>query len=244
MTKKEKETIRKGSRSPHTSTQRYLQFAGAHDDTLVLKSGGVRAILEISSLNFNLKSEEEQNAIIKAYQNFLNALNFPVQLLVRSRKLDIDNYIASLRRQRKKLNNELLRRQMDEYIEYIQRLVEYTDVMEKKFYVVVAMNPFRAEKKGFFSRFWEYIHPDDSILAVIQRRKEFKDLKKELDSRVNVVQTSLENCSLTVKRLSTEKIIGLFYQAYNPQLARTQKLGEFEEMSIADSGEALLVKDE
>ena len=244
MAPKKKETVRTSSKTKQSSTQRYLQFAGAHDDVLVLKNGGVRAILEVSSLNVNLKSEDEQNAILKAYQNFLNALNFPVQLLVRSRKLDIDNYLEDLRRQRKTLTNELLKRQMSEYIEYIRKLVEYTDIMEKKFYVVVPMNPARAEKKSFFSKFWEYIHPADDILAVIARRKEFKDLKKDLDSRVNVVKTALENCSLNATQLSTEKIIGVFYQAYNPQLARTQKLGVFEEMSVEEGGENLLVDDE
>lgn len=214
------------------STQRYVHLSEVHDDTLVLKSGGIRAVLEVSSMNFSLKSEIEQNSIIKGYQRFLNALNFPVQIQVKSRKLDIDSYIDSLNEQMKTLQNELLRKQMAEYIEYIAKLVEYSDIMEKKFYVVVPVDPARAEKKGVFDSFLKYIKPDDTVLEIIKRKKEFKNLKKELDSRVGTVKTALENCGLAVTQINTQSIIELFYQSYNPDLARSQKLSDTEDLAI------------
>ena len=228
----EKNTVKNTKKNKIISTQRYLQFASVHDDTLILKNGGIRAVLQISSVNFNLKSEEEQNSIIVSYQKFLNSLNFPVQILVRSQKLDIDHYLDDLKQKKKNLNNELLKKQMAEYIEYIQKLVEFTDIMEKNFYVVVPMNPQRAEKKSVLSSFLSKISPSDSVVDIITRKKEFKLLKKELDTKVNIVKTSLENCSLNVKQCSTQKIIELFYQSYNPQNSRIQKLSNLEDLAM------------
>jgi len=225
-------SVRKGQKASQLSTQRYLQFAEVHDDVLVLKNGGLRAVLEVNSINFNLKSEDEQEAIIRGYQGFLNALNFPTQILVRSRKLDIDQYLDSLRKREKKIENELLRTQMGEYIEYVQKLVEYADIMEKRFFVVVPLDPARAAKKGAFGSFLEYIQPDDTVMKVLQRKREFKNLKKELDSRIGTVTTALGNCGLTIKRMTTEEVIKLFYQAYNPDMSRTQKFNSMDDLMV------------
>ena len=242
MPKKEKNTVRTKAKQKLLAVQRYLEFAGVHDDTLILKNGGIRAVLEVSSINFNLKSEEEQNAIIYSYQRYLNALNFPVQILVKSRKLDIDLYLEGLKEKMRHQQNELLKRQMAEYIEYIAKLVEYADIMEKKFYVVIPQNPPRAEKPTFMQSFWAKIHPDDKVEEIIKRRKEFKGLKNGLDERVNVVTTGLENCGLSVKQLDTQHIIELFYQSYNPQLAREEKLAPLEEYGMEGNPEDNLVE--
>jgi hypothetical protein len=244
MKKNRKDSVKNKVKNKALSTQRYLQFSGVHDDVLVLKNGGLRAILEVSSVNFNLKSEDEQTAILKSYQAFLNALNFPVQILIRSRKLDIDQYLENLKQRQRHLQNELLRTQMLQYIEYIEKLVEYADIMEKKFYVVVPVDPARAQKKSTLGQFMSYIKPDDKVLDVITRKKEFKDLKKELDSRVNATKTSLENCSLGVRQCNTQEIIEVMYQCYNPQVSRTQKLQPLPELSVEDGPEANLVADE
>lgn len=241
MTKKEKDTVRSKQKQKLLSVQRYLDFAAVHDDTVVLKNGGLRAVLEVSSINFNLKSEEEQNAIIYSYQRYLNALNFPVQILIKSRKLDIDLYLENLKDKMRHQQNELLKRQMSEYIEYISKLVEYADIMEKKFYVVIPQNPPRAEKKGFLQSFWEKIHPDDKVEDIIKRRQEFKTLKTGLDERINVVTTGLENCGLSIKKLDTQKVIELFYQSYNPQLAREEKLAAVRDYAMEKNPEDNLV---
>jgi len=230
-----KETVKNSKKAKGLSTQRYVHLSEVHDDTLVLKSGGLRTILEVSSINFNLKSEAEQQSIISGYQRFLNALNFPVQIQVKSRKLDIDLYIDSLRMKMKALTNELLRKQMAEYIEYVSKLVEYSDIMEKKFYVVVPVDPERAKPKGVFDNFLKYIKPDDTVMEIIKRKKEFKNLKKEMDSRVGTVKAALENCGLSTRQLKTQEIIELFYQSYNPTLSRTQKMAPVEELSVEGS---------
>ena len=225
----EKNTVRNKTKSKVLSTQRYLQFAGVHDDTLILKSGGLRSVLEVGSVNFNLKSEPEQEAIIVSYQRFLNALNFPVQILIKSRKLDIDRYLDSLRSKMHAQTNQLLKTQMGEYIEYVGKLVEYADIMEKKFFIVIPQNPLRAEKKSSWSKFLDKITPDDKAVDILQRRQEFKRLKHDLEERVNIATTGLENCGLKVTALNTAQIIELFYQSYNPQLARTEKLEDVTE---------------
>ncbi len=226
------------------STQRYLQFAGVHDDTLVLKDGGLRAILEVGAVNFDLKSEQEQNALIMSFQHFLNALDFPVQIMVRSRKLDIDPYIDSLNEKKERQQNDLLKAQMVEHIEFIQRLVESADIMEKRFFVVVPYTPLRSKKKGMIADFLKYITPEDKVLDVIQRKKEFHQLRDKLDVRVNVVQTGLENCGLKVNPLKTEQIIELMYQAYNPEASRYQKLEDVNKIYVQGGPEDNLQEEE
>lgn len=232
MATKQKETVKKGKNNKLVSTQRYLEFAGVHDDTLILKDGGIRAILEVTSVNFNLKSEEEQNSILYGYQHFLNALNFPVQILMRSRKLDIDQYLDDLKIREKSHTNQLLKNQMAEYIEYVGKLVEYADIMEKRFFVVVPVNPLRSEQKSVWKSFLDKISPDDKVIDILTRKREFKDLKKTLDERINVVQTGLENCGLKADRVPTEKIIELYYQCYNPQVSRAQKIQHMEDLAV------------
>ena len=242
--KEKQSSVRQGSQNQLISTQRYLQFSEVHDDTLVLKNGGLRAVLEIQSVNFNLKSEAEQSALIGSYQGFLNALNFPVQIQVRSRKLDIDVYIADLKKRQNKIENDLLREQMAGYIDFVQKLVEYSDIMEKKFFVVVPLDPSRSQNKSMWASFLNYIQPEDTVANIMTRKREFKELKKELDARVNTVKTALENCGLGVTPLTTEQIIQLFYQAYNPDLARTQKFSDAEKMSIGEAPSDSLIPDE
>jgi len=232
--KKLKRTL-KGEQNKQFSTQRYLQFAGVRNGVLILKDGSVRGVLEVSSVNFNLKSEAEQNAIILAYQRFLNALSFPVQIVMRSYKLDIDQYLQNLSHKKRKLQNQLLKDQMEEYTEYIQKLVEYADIMEKKFFIVVGAEPIRAQQKSLLQQFWLYIHPDDTVEEIIQRRQEFAHLKKTLETRINVVKTAIENCGVKTRELNTEEIISLLYQVYNPDRARTQKLKDASLLAVEDA---------
>lgn len=240
---KTQDSVKRGQKSKLLSTQRYLAFSGVHDDTLILKNGGIRAVLSVSAININLKSEEEQNAIIYSFQGFLNALEFPVQILAQSRKLDIDLYVENLKTKQKGQQNELLKRQMLEYIEYVQKLVEFADIMEKRFYVVIPVDPQRAEKKSLWGKFFDKINPDETLRDVIMRKQEFEVLKKTLDERVNIVQTGLENCRLSTKKLSTEAIIELFYQTYNPEQARNQRLDHMSEIMGGQPPEEALVEE-
>jgi len=225
-------TVKQKKGSPSVSTQKYLNIAEIKDNVAVLKNGGLRAVLQTNSINFNLKSEDEQNAIIYAYQSFLNSLDFPVQIVVHSRKLDVDKYIENVKEIGEKHENALLKKQTMEYCEYIQKLVEYADIMEKKFYVIVPYDPYRSQKKNMFSKFMERISSSDSVDAIKRRHKEFDELNKSLTQRVNTVKAGLEGCNLRVAQLTTPQLVELFYGIYNPETARNEKIEDLSKIDV------------
>lgn len=150
--------------SPDGSSQRHLPFSQIRENVIVLKDDSVRMVLKCSTINFLLKSTEEQDSIIVSFQRFLNALDFPVQIMVRSTKLDIDGYLEKLKTKAVNQKNELLQNQTYEYIEYLKKLVEVAQIMRKEFYVVV---PFDKQEDqsvkasgifGIFKSFWRSIN--------------------------------------------------------------------------------------
>ena len=216
----------------NNSTQTHLRIGEIRDNVAVLKNGGIRAVLKTSNINFNLKSEEEQNAIIYSYQGFLNSLEFPIQILVKSKKLDIDDYIEQVKNLGEKQENKLLQEQTYEYADYIQRLVEYADIMEKEFYVIVPYDPGRVDNTSKFQSFFQRLAPKDSYSDIKRRNSEFESLMKNLNQRINVVKSGLENCGLIVKQLETIQVIELFYGSYNPKTSRSQKIKDIEKVDI------------
>lgn len=218
------QTVRQKKTSPHAATQVHLPIAEIKEGVVVLKNGGVRGVLQTSSVNFNLKSENEQNSIIYGFQGFLNTLDFPLQIVIRSKKLDVDGYLDSLGEIYEKQENPLLKKQTFEYIEYIRKLVEYADIMEKKFFVIVPYDPIRARDPGMWQSFMRSISPADSLEAIRLRHREFDSLKKGLETRINLVKAGLEGCNLRVERLETKELVELFFQIYNPDTARNQKI--------------------
>ena len=133
------------------STQKYLDIAEIKNDCLVLKDGSLRAVLLASSINFALKSEEEQKAVIQAYSRFLNTLKFPLQIVVHSRPFNIDPYVNELNILRQNQTNELLRNQTTDYRDFIRELIDLGEIMSRRFYVVVRYSPIGDKKRGFLS---------------------------------------------------------------------------------------------
>ena len=157
----------KGKKVTNVSTQQYLDILEIKDNTVVMRDGTLRAVLLVSSINFALKSEDEQNAIISSYVRFLNNISTPIQIVIQSRDLNIDGYIDLLRSKEREQTNQLLKIQTSEYIEYIKELVSMGKIMNKKFFVVVPYSPFSDQRKGFFSQLSELLKP-----ATILRLKE------------------------------------------------------------------------
>jgi len=238
---KKQETIKQApsKQTPGLSTQMYLKIAEIRDDVLVLKNGGLRAILSVSSINFNLKSDDEQNAIIYSYQGFLNTLEFPIQIVIRSKKLDIDEYLDRLRKVGEKQTNPLLQRQTFEYVEYIAKLVEYADIMQKEFFVVVPLDPYRSQKVSMVQKFLQNLQAKDSYENIKRRHDEFDQLKKSLSQRVSTVKVGLENCGLKVNQLGTKDLIELFYGIYNPTVARYEKAKEVDQIKVVTDEEKI-----
>ena len=219
-----KEKVKKSGSNPNAATQTHLRIAEIKDDIVILKNGGVRGVLECGSINFNLKSEHEQEAIIASYRSFLNTIDFPLQIVIDSKKVDLDEYLNKLRKRADNQTNELLKNQTLEYIDYISRLLDYVDIMDKKFYVVVPYETFTSKKVSIFTRFLERFKQGDTRSAFMSRLKQFDKLKTGLDSRIETVIHSLANCGLEVKRLNTRDLIEYFYEAYNPEISRNEAL--------------------
>lgn len=215
------------------STQLYLDIAEIKEEVVVLKNGALRAVLMVSSINFALKSEDEQKAIIYAFQGFLNSLDFPIQIVIHSRKLDIDPYLEKLEKKGHEQTNELLRIQTEEYRDYIQKLIDIANVMTKNFFIVV---PFALGKKK--ERPW------DKLIAAIKqseiiryRRKEFEKHKTELLKRVDHVISGLGGVGIRCARLNTQELIDLFYHIYNPETSRREDLPDMEELALGSGND-------
>lgn len=229
-----KDTVRQKKGSPAVSTQLYLNIAEIKDNVVILKNGGLRAILQTSSVNFNLKSEDEQNGIIFAYQSFLNSIDFPIQISIQSRKLDIDKYIDNVKETAAKHESQLLKEQTLEYGDYIQKLVEYADIMEKNFYVVVPFDPYRSQDLNVVSKFMQQISAQDSVEAIKRRHHEFDELNKHLTERVNAVKAGLEGCNLRAVQLTTPQLVELFYKIYNPETSHNEKIEDVTKVDLEE----------
>jgi hypothetical protein len=184
------------------------------DGVLVLKDGGLRAVLLCSSLNFSLKSEDEKNAILFQFQDFLNSLDFSVQIVIQSRKLDIRPYIALLEEQEKKQTNSLMKIQTKEYIEFVKNFTETTNIMTKNFFIIVAYSP-AVINAPTTSGIVSMLRREEKSVAPI-KSSSFEESRTQLEERMSVVEQGLIRTGIRVARLGTEEVIELFYKAFNP----------------------------
>lgn len=216
---------------PSVSTQKFLDIASIHDDVVVMKDGTLRAVLMVSSINFALKSEDEQNALIGSYASFLNTLDFPIQVVIQSRPLNVDNYLMRLVDAEKTQENELLRLQIADYRNFISELVQLGQIMSKKFFVIIPFNPLSDKRKSFWSRLSETITP---ALSVRLQRAKFLERKKNLNMRTDQVVGHLGSMGLNVVALDTQSLIELYYNSYNPDVAAIEKLVDVGKIQIED----------
>jgi type IV secretory pathway VirB4 component len=222
---KEKKSSSKISRS----TQEFLDIAEIKDDTVIMRDGTLRAVILVSSINFSLKSEDEQNAIISSYVRFLNNLDFIFQIVIQSRELNIGAYIEYLEGKEKEQTNKLLKMQTGEYIEYIKELTSIGKIMNKRFYVVVPYNPLSDKRKGFFSSLREALSPVKSLKL---QEKKFQKFQLMLDRRLASVTTGLDSMGVSTVRLDTQSLIELYYKTYNPDTAKNQELADVRKLRV------------
>lgn len=195
------------------STLKYVDVESIKDGVVILKNGSLRSILMVSSINFDLKSTDEQDAIIAQYQNFLNSLDFPLQIVVTSRKLNIRPYIEMIQERQKQQTNEMLRMQTLEYEEFISKLTDVTNIMSKFFYIVVPFAPIETKKSGFFGKISSSLAPKQQVL---ENRELFETYKNQLWQRVDHIAAGLGGTGLKLTALTTDEIIELLYNSYNP----------------------------
>ena len=210
---------------PDTSTQRYLPFSQIKENIVIMKDDSARMVLKCSTINFLLKSTEEQDAIIMSFQRFLNSLDFPIQILVRSSKLDIDAYISRLNDRAIEQKNTLLQNQTYEYIEYLKKLIEVAQIMRKDFYIIV---PFDQDENNSvkdssmfapFKSFWSSLFNNSiDVIKIKSQIRNFSKMKKGLTERVSTVKTSLENVGIKSETMEKTELIKFLTDYYNPNL--------------------------
>jgi hypothetical protein len=210
-------------------TQSHVPIASLEEGVVILKDGSLAVVLRIYPINFDLKNESEQNTIINRYQQFLNSLDHPIQILVRSRQLDLRPYLADLGRRTGKLDNELLKRQAEDYIKFMQGLVDVANsnnqrLMTKQYYVVLQYQ--RATVTGGTTL--PFGHKADNVTLT---RGEFERIRTELNNRANNVAGMLLQLGLRIEALDTQHLIELFYSIYNPDIANAEQLTNVEDLN-------------
>ena len=224
-----KSKIEEGKKKSIVTTQNHLLISEIKQDTVILKDGTLRAVLMVSSINFALKNEDEQNAIIQAYISFLNSLDHPLQIVIQSRKLQIKPYIDRLIAREKEQTNDLLRAQTADYRSFVMELVKLGEIMNKQFYVVVPYDPMTNKTKGFWTRLREVINP---TAAINIKGEKFDQRKRDLEMRVRLVESGLTSIGLTIARLNTQSLIELYYSTYNTDIALTQELAPIDQLRV------------
>ena len=196
------------------TTQDFVPIKEIRDGVIILKNGGMRAIILASSLNFALKSGDEQNSIMLQFQNFLNSLDFSIQIFVQSKKLDIRPYIALLEDRYKDQTTELMKIQVREYIEFIKTFVESANIMSKSFFVVIPYDPaIIGNSKNPLSGMMPGKKKGADAAALDEQ---FQEHRSQLEQRVAVVEQGLVRCGVRSAELGTEEVVELFYKLFNP----------------------------
>lgn len=214
------------------STEKYLFVSTIRDDTVVLKSGGLRAILLTSSINFALKNEDEQQGVVQGYVSLLNSIDFPLQICIQSRKLNIDAYLLKVDEQYRKTTNDLMKIQLQEYKKYIVELLDLGDIMSKRFYVIIPYEPGSSStKKSFTTQLSEVFAPTKAISL---SKKKFNEYKNELERRVALVEAGLRGMGLSSVRLDTQGLIESLYNTYNPTVSQFEKITDINEIKLED----------
>lgn len=219
-------------KSNPNSTQNTLQIAEIRDGVVIMNDGSFRTVVMAKSINFDLMSPEEREAVEFSYQNFLNSLYFEVQIFVRSSKVEIRPYLEKLDKIRSEHDNMLLAVLMEDYLDYIAALAEQTNIMDKKFYVVIPFyqnldtRKVAQASKGFMNTIF-----GNKETKVVIDESTLENAKNELKNRVGAVLSGLTQCGVQGVPLDTQELIELYYDSYNPDTATRQPLKNFNDMT-------------
>ena len=217
------------------STQNSLQIAEVRDGIVIMNDGSFRSVVMVKSINFDLMSAQEQEGVEYGYQAFLNSLYFPIQIFIRSQKIDLGPYIAKLDKIRSEHDNMLLALLMEDYIGYIDNLSQQTNLMDKKFYIVLpyfpVIDPQKAltQSKKFLGGVGGLFNKADQHVVI--NEPDLEAAKTELRNRVQAVLGGLQQCGVQGLPLDTQELIELYYDTYNPDTATRQQLKDFGSMT-------------
>lgn len=211
------------------SSQNALLISELRDNMVIMGDGSFRAVITCKSINFDLMSSREREGIEYAYQSFLNSLTFPVQILIRSQRVDIAPYLDRLDGMRRGQDNMLLGVLMDNYIDFIDQLAAEANIMDKSFFMVVPYYPSGdldsavASSKNLFSSIFA---PKEQAQIKINKEA-YEKGKDELQNRINTVLSGLFQMGVRSVQLNTKELGELYYNFYNPDTAVRQPLGDF-----------------
>ncbi len=217
--------------SGRMSTQKYVDVEEIRNGAIVLKNGALRGVLLVSSVNFDLKSSDEQDATIMQYQNFLNSLDFPIQILIQSRRFNVEPYLAILQQKERQQENELLRFQISEYRSFISGLIDTQNVISKFFYVIVPFSPVETEVGGFFDKIGSIFSPKQTLAA---NDTTFEMYRSQLYQRIDHVAAALTATGVRVAPLGTEELIELMYNSYNPSLFTSEVIRNLGSVELSE----------
>lgn len=229
-----KATVRPAQGNPN-STQNSLQIAEIRDGIVIMNDGSYRSVIMAKSINFDLMSPQEQEAVEYSYQAFLNSLYFPVQIFIRSQKVDLQPYLEKLDKIRSEHDNMLLALLMEDYINYMTQLSAQTNIMDKKFYIVIPYFPHVdvqkaiTQSKNFFTGLVALF--DKKEQHVVINEADLEKAKTELRNRVQAVLGGMLQTGIQALPLDTQELIELYYDTYNPDTATRQELKNFGNMN-------------
>ncbi|HCR52454.1 TPA: hypothetical protein DIV48_02275 [Candidatus Kaiserbacteria bacterium] len=193
------------------ATQQFVPVKEIRNGTIVLKDGGYRGVLICSSINFGLKSADEQHAIVLGFQNFLNTLDFSIQIVINSRRMDLRPYLALLAEKAPEQKTELMRIQLHEYVEFVRSFTDQANIMTKSFYIIVPYTPHvsAAATVSFLKR-------ESASVKSAAQEASFEQDRAQLEQRLSLVAEGLVGTGVRAVPLGTEEIIELLYRSFNP----------------------------
>lgn len=194
-------------------TQQFVPVKEVRDGVVVLKDSTLATVVLVSSVNLSLKSYDEQRATLSQFQSFLNTLDFPIQIVVQSRRYDVRPYIVSLENRLKVQTEPLLRVQTQEYIEFIRSFTEQVNIMRKSFFVVIPYNPPVINQSGGLGKIFSFFGKKQSQADMTA---DFEEERTQLEQRVSVIEQGLSRLGLRVAQLGTQEVIELLYKTFNP----------------------------
>ena len=199
-------------------TQDFVPIKDVRNGVMILNNGDLRMLLMTSSLNFGLKSSDEQAAIIMQFQNFLNSLEFPVQIFIQSKRLDIKPYIKLLEEREKLQLIDAMKIQVHEYVAFIKDFTSKTNIMTKTFFLVVPYSGggVFAQKGGGGLFGGLFGGKKKSAKPTAAETQSFEEARVQLEQRVAIVEQGLGRCDIRTTRLGTEEIVEIFYKKFNP----------------------------
>jgi hypothetical protein len=218
------------------STQNTLLISEIRDGLVILNDGTFRAVVMCKSINFDLMSPQEREAVEFSYQGFLNSLYFPIQIFIRSQKVDLRPYLEKLSKIRGEQDNMLLGLLMEDYVSFLSYVSQQTNIMDKRIYIVIQFpdpdeNLKSAVKQstGFFSGLGGLLSPKTPHVVIDEALLE--NAKTEMRNRVQAVMQGLQQCGVQSLPLDTQELIELYYDAYNPDTATRQHMKNFEDLT-------------